>query len=155
MGQVEELIKKKLKEQRGPTIDPIKKRSSYPFTVALIAEWILKNVVARLIPEYNDGRDPIIHVSNHQASLMGKSFDDNHLAILFLSTLSGSASTWFFGLLAKLIGSWSELKSKFLECYMGECQLLKNVIALAQSNNNHGETPADFYGCFHNNITDG
>lgn len=154
MGQVEELVNKKFKEQRGAAIAPFRERSSHPFTAALIAVRIPKNVVARPIPEYSGGGYPIIHVNKHEASLLGKSDDDNHLALLFPSTLSGLASSWFFALPAGSIRSWSELKSKFLERYMGERQLLKSVVALDAVKQQPGETLADFYGRFHKNVTE-
>lgn len=51
MGQVEDLINKKLKEQRGTVIALFRERSSHTFIVILIVVRILKIVVARPKPE--------------------------------------------------------------------------------------------------------
>lgn len=134
LSQVEELIDNKMKEHRGAAIAPLRERPSHLFIVALMGVRIPNYMVARPIPKYNGGVDLIIHVNRHEASFLGKADSDNHLALIFPSTLLGSTSSWFFGLHARSIGSWSELKRKFVEHYKGEHQLLKSVVDLDVDN---------------------
>lgn len=104
MKQVEELINRKMKERRGTIMVHFWERSAHLFTASLIAVRIPNSVIARPIREYNGGGDPIIHVKRHDGSLLGKSNDDDHFTLLFPSTFSATASSWFFGLPAGLIG---------------------------------------------------
>lgn len=104
---------------------PFREQSSHSFTDSLIVVRIPKSVVSRPVPEYNVEGYPIIHVNKHESSLLGKSDDDDYLALLFPSTLSGTNSSWFIGLPGGLIGSWVDLKTKILQRYMGNSQLLR------------------------------
>lgn len=50
-----------------------KEISSHPFTTSLKAFRIPKNMVARPIPEYSGGGNPILHVNMYEDSFLGKS----------------------------------------------------------------------------------
>lgn len=100
--QIDELIKGHLKEQKDNNDHP--KRYGllffHPFVVLIK---ILNDVVARPIPENNMCKQRTWNM--HKASLLGRSCDNDHTALLFPSTLLGIASSWFFILPPTLINS--------------------------------------------------
>lgn len=52
-------------------------------TLSLVSVNISKDVVARVIFEYNGNDDPITYINQHETSLLGKNDNDDHLALLF------------------------------------------------------------------------
>lgn len=67
------------------------------------------------------------HIHIHEVSLLGKTNDNNHFALLFPFTLRGVTSHWFFGLPKASVKTWEDLKDKFIVQYMSGRQFLKSV----------------------------
>lgn len=61
---------------------PLWDKSSNPFIPSLLSIKILKDVVARAIPEYNGVVDPISQINMHEVSLLGRTDDDDYIALL-------------------------------------------------------------------------
>lgn len=137
--QVEELITQKLKEQKGEVMPILHDRVSRPFTPKMMLHpfspkmmsiIIPRDVMTQTISDYKGEGDAIQHIQNYKSSLMGKTNDDNHFVFLFPTTLTSNTSYWFFGLPNASFSSWLNLKDKFIQYYMGERLLLKNVGSL-------------------------
>lgn len=80
--------------------------------------------------------------------------DDNHFVLLFPATLSIDASHWFFGLRMALAISWADLKIKFIQQYMGEQHLLKNVAVLNDLRQGKIDPFESYYSRFNKNLVD-
>lgn len=79
--------------------------ASHVFIWFLVSVKIPKDVVARVILEYNTVHDPINHINKHDTSLLGRTCDDDHTTLLFPSTLSSSTFSYFFELLMHPVNS--------------------------------------------------
>lgn len=102
--------------------------TSHPFTPSLVSVKILKYVIARAILEYKNSGDPVTYINSYRFSLLGKTDNYDQLVFLFTLTHLDKTYSWLFSLPAKSIESWKYFKTRILEFYMGECQLLTNMI---------------------------
>lgn len=103
----------------------LRDKASYLFIPSLGAIKILKDVVTRTIPKYSWVGDPVLHINKYEASLLGMTFDDDHIALLFSSTLSGITTSSFFRLPPISVSSWENLKLKFIQKRIDKRQLLQ------------------------------
>lgn len=123
----EELIKKDLNEQKGKVMLVLRDRALHLFMSEMISIIVPRDVMARAILDYMGEGDPIQYIKKNESTLLGWRNDDNHFTLLFPDTLAGNASYKCFGLPRETVTSFLDLKADFIQHYMGECQLLKNV----------------------------
>lgn len=107
----------------------------------------------RAIPENKDGSYPILHNQNHKLTILGRTSDDNCFMLLFPTMLMRNTSYWFFGLLKASVSFWLNLKIKFMQHNMHECQLLKNFGSLDDVWQGSKDTLSIYYNHFNKSLT--
>lgn len=65
-------------------------KSSNLYIPSLVVIRILKDLVKRVIPKYNGVSDLVQPFVGHEAFLLGRTYNDDHIELLFPSTLSGT-----------------------------------------------------------------
>lgn len=80
----------------------------------ILAVTVSPHVQSPRIDYYRGEGNPIEHIQRHEASLLGRTNDDNPFALFFPATLGGVTSHWFFGLSKASVRSWGDLKDKFI-----------------------------------------
>lgn len=115
---LEQLVvdQQKLKEQYGVIMTTLRDKTSHPFTHTPVSFKILKNVIARAIPKYNGNDNPITHINRHEASLLRMTDNDDHLALLFPSTLLDTTSSLSFDLFVSSLRPWKDIWGLFRQC---------------------------------------
>lgn len=107
--QIEELVALKVKKQKGGVLLRLRYRASHP---DILTVTVSPHIQKPHIYYYRDEGDLVKHIQRHEASIIGRTNVDNHF--LFLATLGGIASHWFFGLLKASVRSWRDLKDTFI-----------------------------------------
>lgn len=129
-------------------------KTSHLFVLYLVAIKIPKYVVARGIPKFNGVSDLIQHIHMHKTYFLGRTYDNNHITLLFPSTFLEVVSSWFFSLTLTHVTFWADLKLSFIQRRMGDQQLLMRVVAMNNRNYEPVEYLTDFYGRFHKSVNE-
>lgn len=67
-------------------------RVSHPFAPKILTFTVYPHVQTARIDYYKGESDPVEHIQRHKVSLVRRTNDDNHCALLFPTTLGGIAS---------------------------------------------------------------
>lgn len=78
---------------------------SHLFTHYVVGVKTPKDVIDRAIQKYSGLRDPIRYINKHEASLLGRTCNDNHIELLFPLMFSDTTSSWFSGQPLKFINA--------------------------------------------------
>lgn len=81
--EIEELVARTFKEQKGRVMPRLKDRASYPFIREILDVMVRPHIQnPRFDCDRGEG-DPVDHIQRHENSLPGRTSDDNHFALLF------------------------------------------------------------------------
>lgn len=103
------------------------------------------------MPKYKGVGDQIQHINKHKASLLRKNFNNNHIVLLFPSSLLAQHSHGY-STTPTSVNSLENLKMKFIQWHMTECQFMNHVVAVNNIKQNQSDTLSNFYGQFHKGI---
>ncbi|KAL8132996.1 hypothetical protein AgCh_008459 [Apium graveolens] len=80
--------------------------------------------------EFSGKEDPEDHCEKYELVMVGMGHNDIMLCKMFKTYLKGSASMWYKSLKPRSIGSYEQLKMKFLKYYSHLCRKAKDTEAL-------------------------
>lgn len=122
---IKELVAQQLREERWTKLG-IPDMASHPFSPEILAVIVPPHVPSPRIDCFREEGNPILHIQKYESSLLGRTNDDNHYALLFPSTL-GDALRWFYRLPKASVTSWGDLKEKFVGRYIVGCPPFESV----------------------------
>ncbi|XP_074378022.1 uncharacterized protein LOC141719543 [Apium graveolens] len=98
--------------------------------------------------EFNGKGDPEDYCEKYELLMIGMGHNDIMLCKMFKTYLKGSASMWYKSLKAGSIGSYEQLKRKFLKYYLHLCRKAKDTEALVHCRQRVNEELGDYLARF-------
>ncbi|XP_074375068.1 uncharacterized protein LOC141716786 [Apium graveolens] len=98
--------------------------------------------------EFNGKGDPEDHCKKYELLMIGMGHNDIMLYKMFKTYLKGSASMWYKSLKPRFIGSYEQLKRKFLKYYPHLCRKVKDTEALVHCRQRTNEELGDYLARF-------
>ncbi|XP_074343101.1 uncharacterized protein LOC141680914 [Apium graveolens] len=98
--------------------------------------------------EFNGKGDPEDHCEKYELLMVGMDHNDIMLCKMFKTYLKRSASMWYKSLKPRSIGSYEQLKRKFLEYYSHLCRKAKDTEALVHCRQSANEELGDYLARF-------
>ncbi|XP_074353915.1 uncharacterized protein LOC141692837 [Apium graveolens] len=98
--------------------------------------------------EFNGKGDPEDHCKKYELLMVGMGHNDIMLCKMFKTYLKGSASMWYKSLKPRSIGSYEQLKRKFLKYYSHLCRKAKDTEALVHCRQRANEELGDYLARF-------
>ncbi|XP_074377426.1 uncharacterized protein LOC141718951 [Apium graveolens] len=100
------------------------------------------------ISEFNGKGDPEDHCEKYELLMVGMGHNDIMLCKMFKTYLKGSASMWYKSLKPRSIGSYEQLKRKFLKYYSHLCRKAKDTETLVHCRQRANEELGDYLARF-------
>ncbi|XP_074378249.1 uncharacterized protein LOC141719776 [Apium graveolens] len=98
--------------------------------------------------EFNGKGDPEDHCEKYELLIVGMGHNDIMLYKMFKTYLKGSTSMWYKSLKPRSIGSYEQLKRKFLKYYSHLCRKAKDTEALVHCRQRANEELGDYLARF-------
>ncbi|XP_074360621.1 uncharacterized protein LOC141700838 [Apium graveolens] len=98
--------------------------------------------------EFNGKGDPEDHCEKYELLMVGMGHNDIMLCKMFKTYLKRSASMWYKSLKPRSIGSYEQLKRKFLKYYSHLCRKAKDTEALVHCRQRANEELGDYLARF-------
>ncbi|XP_074377253.1 uncharacterized protein LOC141718767 [Apium graveolens] len=98
--------------------------------------------------EFNGKGDPEDHREKYELLIIGMGHNDIMLCKMFKTYLKGSTSIWYKSLKPRSIGSYEQLKRKFLKYYSHLCRKAKDTEALVHCRQRANEELGDYLARF-------
>ncbi|XP_074337279.1 uncharacterized protein LOC141674474 [Apium graveolens] len=98
--------------------------------------------------EFSEKGDPEDHCEKYELLMIGMGHNDIMLCKMCKTYLKGSASIWYRFLKPRSIGSYEQLKRKFLKYYSHLCRKVKDSEALVHCKQRENEELGDYLARF-------
>ncbi|XP_074377897.1 uncharacterized protein LOC141719418 [Apium graveolens] len=98
--------------------------------------------------EFNEKGDPEDHYEKYELLMIRMGHNDIMLHKMFKTYLKGSASMWYKSLKPRSIGSYEQLKRKFMKYYSHLCRKTKDTEALVHCRQRANEELGDYLAQF-------
>ena len=92
----------------------------------------------RKVPNYTADLPHEAWVESYEMAMELLDVSDAACAKYFPLMLDGTAHTWLKGLLANSIGSWAELKARFIQNFKDTCKQLMSIVDLTSCKQEEG-----------------
>lgn len=90
--EIETLVVRTVNNQKGIIMLRLRDRAPHPFTPKIMIVTVFPHIQNLQIDSYRGKADPVEHIQRHEVSLLVRTNDGIHSALLFPSTLGGAAS---------------------------------------------------------------
>ena len=94
----------------------------------------------RKVPNYTADLPPEAWIESYEMAMELLDVSDAACAKYFPLMLEGTARTWLEGLPANSIGSWAELKARFIQNFKDTCKQPMSIVDLAACVQEEGES---------------
>lgn len=82
----------------------------------------------RKVPNYTADLQPGAWIESYEMAMELLEVSDAAMAKYFTMMLDGTACTWLKGLLPNSIGSWAELKARFIQNFKDTCKQPMSIV---------------------------
>ena len=94
----------------------------------------------RKVPNYTAYLQPGAWIENYEMAMELLEVSDAAMAKYFTIMLDGTARTWLKGLPPNSIGSWAELKARFIQNFKDTCKQPMSIVDLTNCKQEEGES---------------
>ena len=94
----------------------------------------------RKVPNYTADLQPGAWIESYEMAMELLEVSDAAMARYFTMMLDGTAQTWLKGLPPNYIGSWAELKARFIQNFKDTCKQSMSIVDLTNCKQEDGES---------------
>ena len=98
----------------------------------------------RKVPNYKADLQPGAWIESHEMAMELLEVSDAAMAKYFTMMLDGTARTWLKGLPPNSIGSWAELKERFVQNFKDTCKHPMSIVDLTNCKQEEGESTTNW-----------
>ena len=94
----------------------------------------------RKVPNYTADLQPGAWIESYEMAMELLEVSDAAMAKYFTMMLDGTACTWLKGMPPNSIGSWAELKARFIQNFKDTCKQPMSIVDLTYCKQEEGES---------------
>ena len=94
----------------------------------------------RKVPNYTADLQPVAWIESYEMAMELLEVSEAAMAKYFTMMLDGTARTWLKGLPPNSIGSWAELKARFIQNFKDTCRQSMSIVDLTNCKQQEGES---------------
>ena len=94
----------------------------------------------RKVPNYTADLQPAAWIESYEMAMELLEVSEAAMAKYFTMMLDGTAHTWLKGLPPNSIGSWAELKARFIQNFKDTCRQSMSIVDLTNCKQQEGES---------------
>ena len=92
------------------------------------------------MPNYTADLQPIAWIESYEMAMELLEVSEAAMAKYFTMMLDGTARTWLKGLPPNSIGSWTELKARFIQNFKDTCRQSMSIVDLTNCKQQEGDS---------------